>query len=45
MRVVASKVIKRWIEIKNRSAIIVEHDFIMASFLADEVIVFDGIPG
>ena len=26
------------------SAFIVEHDFIMATYLADKVIVFDGIP-
>jgi ATP-binding cassette, sub-family E, member 1 len=35
LRVRASKVIKRWISRTNRSALIVEHDFIMATFLAD----------
>jgi ATP-binding cassette, sub-family E, member 1 len=44
MRVVASEVIKKWIERTKRSAFIVEHDFIMATYLADKVIVFDGIP-
>ena len=43
-RVRASKVMKRWIIISKRSAFIVEHDFIMATYLADKVIVFDGIP-
>ena len=35
---------KRWIMISKSSAFIVEHDFIMATYLADKVIVFDGIP-
>ncbi len=43
-RVRASKVMKRWIMNSKRSAFIVEHDFIMATYLADKVIVFDGIP-
>ena len=44
-RIVASKVIKRFISHSNRSAFIVEHDFIMATYLADSVIVYDGVPG
>lgn len=43
-RVRASKVMKRWIINSKRSAFVVEHDFIMATYLADKVIVFDGIP-
>jgi ATP-binding cassette, sub-family E, member 1 len=43
-RVRASKVMKRYIINSKRSAFIVEHDFIMATYLADKVIVFDGIP-
>lgn len=43
-RVRASKVMKRWIINSKRSGFIVEHDFIMATYLADKVIVFDGIP-
>ena len=35
LRVIASKVMKDWIIRNNRSAIIVEHDFIMATYLAD----------
>lgn len=29
----------------HKSAFIVEHDFIMASYLADRVIVYEGSPG
>lgn len=43
-RVLASKVMKRWIMSSKRSAFIVEHDFIMATYLADKVICFSGIP-
>jgi ATP-binding cassette subfamily E protein 1 len=35
---------KRWILSSKSCAFIVEHDFIMATYLADKVIVFDGIP-
>ena len=35
---------KRWIVNAKKSAFIVEHDFIMATYLADKVIVFDGVP-
>lgn len=35
---------KRWILSCKRSAFIVEHDFIMATYLADKVICFEGIP-
>jgi ATP-binding cassette subfamily E protein 1 len=44
-RIVAAKVIKRFITHSHKTAFIVEHDFIMATYLADRVIVFDGIPG
>lgn len=43
-RLIASKVIKRWVLNSKRAAFVVEHDFIMASYLADKVIVFDGTP-
>jgi ATP-binding cassette, sub-family E, member 1 len=43
-KLIVSKLIKKWIINKNCSAIIVEHDFIMASYLADKIIVFDGVP-
>lgn len=44
-RVVAAKVIKRYIIHSHKTAFIVEHDFIMSTYLADRVIVYDGIPG
>ncbi len=43
-RVIAAKVIKRFIVHNKKGAFIVEHDFIMATYLADSVIVFDGKP-
>merc|ERR1712160_115614 len=43
-RVVAAKVLKRWIMSSKRAAFVVEHDFIMATYMADQVILFDGTP-
>lgn len=43
-RIIAAKVIKRFILHAKKTAFVVEHDFIMATYLADRVIVFDGIP-
>ncbi|KAK3939186.1 putative translation initiation factor rli1 protein [Diplogelasinospora grovesii] len=44
-RIIAARVIKRFIMNAKKTAFIVEHDFIMATYLADRVIVFDGKPG
>jgi ATP-binding cassette subfamily E protein 1 len=44
-RIIASRVIKRFIMHSKKTAFIVEHDFIMATYLADRVIVFGGDPG
>jgi ATP-binding cassette subfamily E protein 1 len=44
-RVVASRVIKRYIMHSKKTAFVVEHDFIMATYLADRVIVYKGAPG
>lgn len=41
-RLIASKVIKRFILHTKKTAFIVEHDFIMACYLADRVIVYEG---
>ena len=41
-RVIAAKVIKRFILHSKKTAFIVEHDFIMATYLADRVIVYEG---
>jgi len=43
-RIIAARVIKRFILHSKKSAFIVEHDFIMATYLADRVIVYDGTP-
>ncbi|KAK6356397.1 Fe-S cluster-binding ribosome biosynthesis protein [Orbilia javanica] len=43
-RIIAAKVIKRFIMHAKKTAFIVEHDFIMATYLADRVIVFEGQP-
>lgn len=44
-RITAGRVIKRFIRNAKKTAFIVEHDFIMATYLADRVIVFQGSPG
>jgi ATP-binding cassette subfamily E protein 1 len=43
-RIVAAKVIKRFILHAKKTAFVVEHDFIMATYLADRVIVYEGEP-
>lgn len=43
-RLAAAKVIKRFILHAKKTGFVVEHDFIMATYLADRVIVFDGQP-
>ncbi|KAJ1725137.1 Fe-S cluster-binding ribosome biosynthesis protein [Coemansia biformis] len=43
-RIITSKVIKRFILHAKKTAFVVEHDFIMATYLADKVIVMEGNP-
>jgi len=43
-RIVAAKVLKRFILHAKKTAFIVEHDFIMATYLADRVVVYTGTP-
>ncbi|CAI1822004.1 hypothetical protein SEUBUCD646_0B02220 [Saccharomyces eubayanus] len=43
-RIICSKVIRRFILHNKKTAFVVEHDFIMATYLADKVIVFEGVP-
>jgi ATP-binding cassette subfamily E protein 1 len=43
-RIVAAKVIKRYILHARKTGFVVEHDFIMATYLADRVIVYEGTP-
>lgn len=42
--VVASKVIKRFIRHTKKTAFVVDHNIMMATYLADQVIVFEGRP-
>ncbi|CBK20641.2 uncharacterized protein [Blastocystis hominis] len=44
-RIVCARIIKRFILHAKRTAFIVEHDFIMATYLADRVVVYEGQPG
>merc|ERR1719326_1829724 len=44
-RLHAARVIKRFILHAKKTGFIVEHDFIMATYLADKVIVYEGSPG
>ncbi|XP_055895385.1 ATP-binding cassette sub-family E member 1-like [Biomphalaria glabrata] len=44
-RLHAAKVIKRFILHAKKTAFVVEHDFIMATYLADRVLVLEGTPG
>ncbi|GJQ13954.1 hypothetical protein GpartN1_g5745.t1 [Galdieria partita] len=43
-RIVTAKVIKRFILHSKKTAFVVEHDFIMATYLADRVLVYEGTP-
>merc|ERR1712156_439024 len=43
-RLHAAKVIKRYILHAKKAAFVVEHDFIMATYLADKVVVYTGKP-
>jgi ATP-binding cassette subfamily E protein 1 len=43
-RITTARVIKRFIMNAKKTAFIVEHDFIMATYLADRVIVYEGEP-
>lgn len=44
-RLMIAKGIKKFVLKSQKTAFIVEHDFIMATYLADKVIVFEGEPG
>ena len=41
-RIITARVIKRFILHSKKTAFVVEHDFMMAAYLADRVIVYDG---
>ena len=44
-RIITAKAIKKFILLMYKTAFIVEHDFIMATYMADKVIVYEGNPG
>ena len=44
-RIMTAKLIKRFILNSKKTALIVEHDFMMSTYLADRVILFDGVSG
>lgn len=44
-RVIAAKAIERFILHSGKTAFVVEHDLMMATYLADRVIVYEGEPG
>merc|ERR1712232_615807 len=44
-RINCAKVIKRFVMHSKKTAFVVEHDFIMATYLADRVVVYNGRPG
>lgn len=43
-RIIASRVIKRYILHAKKTAFVVEHDMVMATYLADRVVVYEGTP-
>ncbi|PWN97068.1 P-loop containing nucleoside triphosphate hydrolase protein [Tilletiopsis washingtonensis] len=43
-RIIAARVIKRFILHSKKTAMIIEHDIIMATYLADRVVVYEGQP-
>ena len=43
-RIIVSRILKRFVMHTKKTAFVVEHDFSMATYLADQVIVFSGIP-
>ena len=44
-RIIVSKILKRFIANNKKIAFVVEHDMLMVTYLADKIIVFDGVPG
>ena len=45
-RIVAAKVMKRWVASHlGRTLLLVEHDFVVTSSLADKIVVYEGAPG
>ena len=43
-RIAVARVLKRFVQTTQKVALVVEHDFMMATYLADRVIVYTGVP-
>lgn len=43
-RIDVARVLKRFVAATGKSAVVVEHDFMMATYVADAVIVYEGVP-
>jgi len=43
-RLIISKVIRDFMELQNKSALVVDHDLLFLDYLSDKLMVFDGIP-
>ena len=43
-RLAAARVLKRFVQTTAKTAFVVEHDFMMACYLADRVVVYEGTP-
>jgi ATP-binding cassette, sub-family E, member 1 len=43
-RLIISKVIRDFVEVKGKSALVVDHDLLFLDYLSDKLMVFDGIP-
>ena len=43
-RIGAARAIKRFVSTTRKPALVVEHDFMMSTYLADRVLVFEGTP-
>ena len=43
-RLIVSKVIRDFMELQSKSALIVDHDILFLNYLSDKLMVFDGVP-
>jgi len=43
-RLIISKVIRDFMELQNKSALVVDHDLLFLDYLSDKLMVFDGVP-
>lgn len=44
-RIACAKILKRYFAKHDKSAFVIEHDMLMITYLADQIILFDGKPG